>query len=155
MCSICGACCLLLSLSQQEGGLSSLEGVMSEFFIYAYWVFRQPYTSCTDWKLIKKVCKKECKHNLLVFFFILFFHLKKNHFNIKVSIIGFMGETILWCSLQKQKTPWINFHILPPYSSATSTVNCLDIYILSVSLIELLCDSSSKAEATTSNQRPI
>lgn len=48
----------------------------------------------------------------------------------------------------------VNFQILSPYSSATRTVNCLDVYILSVSLLELLpkVDSSSKAEATTSNK---
>lgn len=130
---------------------------MSDLFIYAYWDIRRPQSSCIDWKLVEKVHNKECKHNSLVFFFILsfFFFKKKIHFNMKVSIICFMGETILWCFLQKEKKSLVSFQILSPYSSATRTVNCLDIYILSLSLLELLCDSSSKAKATTSNQRPI
>lgn len=124
----------------------------SSFFIYAHWVIRRPHSSCTNWKLVEKVYNNKYKNSILVLFLFFF---PDNNFNTEVSIICFTGEKILQCSVQKQKHPRANFQILSPYSSATRTVDCLEICILFVSLLELLCDSSSKAEATTSNQRLI
>lgn len=100
----------------------------------------------TDWKVAEKVYNKDWKHNALVFFSIFFSNFLKFISVWRLDLYTLRGRQY-FDALCTNNNKLVNLQFVSPYSSATRTVNCLDIYIFSIFLLELLCDSSSKEAA--------